>query len=710
MPNDFFQVGGTLSENAPSYIERPADRALLTALEKGDLCLVLAPRQTGKSSLMVHTRRRLKVHGVQAGIVDFQALGNQQDADQWFGDVLYQVERSLPLETDSTAWWEAHQRLGPTQRFSKYLEDVVLAACSGQVVLFFDEIDSVLGLPFSDDFFTTLRALYNARSTNPTLQRLTFALFGVTTASSFIQDRSRTPFNIGKEIALTDFDRTATEPFTKVLGPESDALVDRIFYWTNGQPLLVQKLAAEAAAWPEEERTAERIDEAVQHDYLDRKIEQDTHLKFIQDYLLDTTIPVRKTLKTYQQVLTGQQVPVDEKSPIQNRLRLAGIVRAENKRLAPRNRIYARIFDRKWVQEHTPRYTYKLVVYSTSSVMILLIIALGYAVVQQKQNEALRRTVTDMFYEKKQQDLTIAQLLLELDESENDSLRERLAQIQTARDESARRYDGLVEELGIYRRLTEEEQHIYDIARIFNESQVDMPASFVAEVKRYIRETWLTHRGRSTFQTSIRRAQDNNYIEFIVRTFQDHGLPPQFIYLALQESNFDIEATGWFVHPMFGRAKGMWQFIPETARRYGLFVPELNQNAAVVVPEDERHDFEKSTVAIAEYFQEIYVTMTQASGLLAMASYNWGEHRVFRQLNQLSGLENIDVADTPETLRARTYWNFLTQFEEQMPDQTKEYVLKIFAAAVIGEDPRRYGFDFDNPLKPYLEASQGKAE
>ena len=122
-----------------------------------------------------------------------------------------------------------------------------------------------------------------------------------------------------------------------------------------------------------------------------------------------------------------------------------------------------------------------------------------------------------------------------------------------------------------------------------------------------------------------------------------------------------------------------------------------------MVPGDERHDFEKSTEAAADYLQEIYITLAQASGLLAMASYNWGEGRVVPRLNDLPGLEAVD--EVPETPQARSYWNFLREYEAQMPEQTKDYVLKIFAAAVIGENPRLYDFNFDNPLKPYLKAS-----
>ena len=81
----FFQVGGTLADDAPSYIERPADSELLAVLERGELCLVLAPRQTGKSSLMVHASTGLEKKGIRAGIVDLQPLGSERQADQWFG-------------------------------------------------------------------------------------------------------------------------------------------------------------------------------------------------------------------------------------------------------------------------------------------------------------------------------------------------------------------------------------------------------------------------------------------------------------------------------------------------------------------------------------------------------------------------------------------------------------------------------------------------
>ena len=80
-------------------------------------------------------------------MVDLQPLGSQPDPVLWFNDVVYQIEDSLKLHTDTLAWWEQNQRLGPMQRFIKFLEEVVLGEIKGNVVLFFDEIDSVLSLP-----------------------------------------------------------------------------------------------------------------------------------------------------------------------------------------------------------------------------------------------------------------------------------------------------------------------------------------------------------------------------------------------------------------------------------------------------------------------------------------------------------------------------------------------------------------------------------
>jgi hypothetical protein len=88
-----------------------------------------------------------------------------------------------------------------------------------------------------------------------------------------------------------------------------------------------------------------------------------------------------------------------------------------------------------------------------------------------------------------------------------------------------------------------------------------------------------------------------------------------------------------------------------------------------------------------------------------MAAYNWGEHRVAPRLENLPtprAVFQAEFAEVPANPSARNYWTFLSEYGDRMPDQTKDYVIKIFSAAVIGQDPGHFGFDFGNPLEPYV--------
>ena len=98
-----------------------------------------------------------------------------------------------------------------------------------------------------------------------------------------------------------------------------------------------------------------------------------------------------------------------------------------------------------------------------------------------------------------------------------------------------------------------------------------------------------------------------------------------------------------------GIAKGMWQFIPDTAERFKLTVGPLKAFPRPD-PGDERHQWEKATRAAASYIKEIYATDAQASGLLVMASYNWGEGRVIKLLRGNAG--QPQGAQLLETARA----------------------------------------------------------
>jgi membrane-bound lytic murein transglycosylase D len=172
---------------------------------------------------------------------------------------------------------------------------------------------------------------------------------------------------------------------------------------------------------------------------------------------------------------------------------------------------------------------------------------------------------------------------------------------------------------------------------------------------------------RDWFEAALNRGQ--HHLPYIREIFASEGLPRDLAYLAMVESAFKPTAYSR------AKAKGVWQFVSATGKRYG-----LHQDWWV----DERSDTEKATRAAASYLKELYAMFGDWN--LAMAAYNAGEGKIQR------GIARYKTTD---------YWKL--RKTKALRRETRNYVPLIHAAIVVAKAPEKYGFTVEAPEKVAFE-------
>jgi len=365
-----YTVGGTVQAGGGTYVRRKADDELLNLCRSSEFAFVLSPRQLGKSSLMVGTSRQLENEGIRTAIVDLSSIGTAISSDEWYLGIVNEIANTLELETDVFSWWESYDQLGYTQRLTKFFREVLLQERNEQIVLFFDEIDSTLSIPFSDDFFASIRAMYNARSRNISFTRLSFVLIGVATPGDLIADSKRTPFNIGQRVDLSDFNAEEALSLTQGLEGNPEDIASWILEWTGGHPYLTQRVCAFLSS-RNEPLTKKLVQNAVEKLFEGDEERKENNLLFVRD-MLTKRAPDEQVLKTYKDIRSGKSVKDDERSIPKAHLKISGVVKRDGERLVLRNRIYEKTFDLSWVKENT-KYS-PLTLFTTSSFIYPVII------------------------------------------------------------------------------------------------------------------------------------------------------------------------------------------------------------------------------------------------------------------------------------------------------------------------------------------------
>lgn len=320
--------------------------------------------------------------------------------------------------------------------------------------------------------------------------------------------------------------------------------------------------------------------------------------------------------------------------------------------------------------------------YIIGAIVVVSIFIAYFAYSQYRAVQQQKAVAQNIFYAMKNLELRLVNLQEAAGVSDNPEAMDQIEQMRSQQRALLQDYDSYLNELHIYDEdnISEEDRIILRIARVFGECEIGIPKNFIKEVKKYIKKWKSTER----LENAIQRALDNNFHTTTAKIFLDYDLPPQFFYLALQESDFRNDRVG--PKTRFGVAKGAWQFIPGTARQYGLRTGPLVELKRYD-PRDERCDFQKATRAAAKYIHDLYKTEAQASGLLVFASYNWGQTNVRKLIRSL-----------PNDPQQRNFWQLLKKYGDKIPQETYDYVFYIISAAVICEDPALFGFDFKNPF------------
>lgn len=360
---DYYYYGGDLPEENNTYVKREADEELYEGLKAGKFCYVLNSSQSGKSSLRVRTMRRLRDDGVECIFIDLSSQGTKGiSREEWYKGLAEDFSERFELDVNFDAWWQQNLSYSVVTRLRKLLEKILLAKIKKNIVIFIDEIGSVLSLDFpTDDFFITIRSNYNQRVDSPEYNRLTFCLLGIASPNDLIQDKKLTPFNIGKAIFLKPFQLgEEVEPLKNGLEERysnSEQVIEEILKWTGGQPFLTQKLCHLMVREPQKENSR-TVEQVVREKIIENWEFQDDppHLQTIRQKIIKNKC-VDSLLELYQRILNTEEFEIIADHTLeQYDLQLSGLVVREKNKLKVYNPIYKEIFDKDWIETQLQKF------------------------------------------------------------------------------------------------------------------------------------------------------------------------------------------------------------------------------------------------------------------------------------------------------------------------------------------------------------------
>lgn len=312
---------------------------------------------------------------------------------------------------------------------------------------------------------------------------------------------------------------------------------------------------------------------------------------------------------------------------------------------------------------------------------VIIAVLVTIVVVQHRQLAAKVDTKKDL-------DAEIAQIQAQLQlETDEDKLSSLVARLEMLSGQAASLTEDLsttdrgrvaMKKAGIDSSGDFVEREIRKILRSFEADTYKIPKTFRDRVEHYIELS-----KKNSAHTRRIWERRNKYWPMIEQAFAEERVPLEMAYVAWVESMFETDVCSWV------GARGMWQFMPHTGRRFNLRIdraydkcrPAQGSMYCDCGGTDERTDPYKSSKAGAQYLGALLSEFGSESFMLAIASYNKGE----------AGLRKILREKKLRTRAERDFWHLY--YLKLLPEETMEYVPKIIAAAIIGNNPREFGLE-----------------
>ncbi|ACB53273.1 unknown [Crocosphaera subtropica ATCC 51142] len=334
---------GPVSLHSPLYLQRPPieSRCYDEILRPGSLIRIKAPRQMGKTSLMLrildHAKQQLEHDGVMTVALSLQRADKAAFSDldrflRWFCTV---ITRKLKLPYRVEDYWS--DTFGSKSNCTAYFEDCILSEIDGPLVLALDQVDEVFLHPeVADDFFTLLRSWYEEASYgdsgNPLWQNLRLII--VHSTEVYIPlDINKSPFNVGLAIELQPFTFDQVSILAKSYALNlSNADLQQLMDFIAGHPYLVQQALYHLAT---QNLTLEGLintgatDASIYHHHLHRLLQN-----LREHHILSTT---------YQQVLEAS-APIELEQLPAFKLHSMGLVVLQGNQVISSCQLYRQYF------------------------------------------------------------------------------------------------------------------------------------------------------------------------------------------------------------------------------------------------------------------------------------------------------------------------------------------------------------------------------